>query len=137
MRAVYICSPLSGNMKKNLENVKEYCHCIINQYDGKVIPIAPHLYFTQFLDDTNKVEREQGIQCGLALLNTCDELWVIGTHVSDGMAREISDAAKLCKTIKWFEHRVDDVCSDGGPCTQTSYLIERNSSNGTTETTGE
>ena len=123
MRAVYVCSPLSGNMKKNLENVKEYCHCIINQYDGEVIPI--------------EVEREQGIQCGLALLNTCDELWVIGTHVSDGMAREISAAAKLRKTIKWFEHRVDVVCSNGGPCTQISGLIERNLSNGTTETTGE
>jgi len=47
MDKIFICSPYRGDEKKNLENVKRYCRDAA--YDG--IPIAPHLYFTQFLDE--------------------------------------------------------------------------------------
>lgn len=48
-----------------------------------VIPIAPHVYCTQFLDDTIPQEREAGMELGIALLDMCDELWVYGHKQSE------------------------------------------------------
>ena len=54
-KKIFICSPYRGDEKKNLENVKRYCRDAA--YDG--IPIALHLYFTQFLDE--KYDRYKGM----------------------------------------------------------------------------
>ena len=85
MKIVYICSPLKGDMKGNIERAKGYCReALFSGY----IPIAPHIYFTQFLDDTNEIERLIGMKCGIELLVLCDELWVYGKP-SEGMKEEI------------------------------------------------
>lgn len=65
MNKIYICSPYRGDTEKNIENVKRYCqYCA---WDG--IPIAPHLYFTQFLDDNSMTDRHRGMRWGLELLD--------------------------------------------------------------------
>lgn len=85
MKLVYICSPLKGDMQGNIEKARGYCReAILQGY----IPIAPHIYFTQFLDDTNETERLLGMKCGIELLPMCDELWVY-KDASMGMLQEI------------------------------------------------
>jgi len=85
MKKVYICSPLRGNYEYNIQQAKKYCREAL--FEG-YIPIAPHIYFTQFLDDTNDTERRLGMKCGIELLDMCDELWVYG-EPSEGMKMEI------------------------------------------------
>lgn len=85
MKLVYICSPLKGDIIGNIEKAKKYCVQAIEQ---DYIPIAPHVYFTQFLDDNNEEERKKGMQFGIELLKFCDELWVYGKQ-SEGMKKEI------------------------------------------------
>ena len=85
MKLVYICSPLKGDIQGNIEKARGYCReALLQGY----LPIAPHIYFTQFLDDTNEIERLLGMQCGIYLLPMCDELWVYG-EPSEGMQKEI------------------------------------------------
>ena len=55
--------------------------------DAGTIPIAPHLLFPQFLSE--ETERELAIFMDLVLLGKCEQLWVFGGEVSDGMRREI------------------------------------------------
>lgn len=60
---------------------------------GEIYYIAPHVYFTQFLDDTKPEERAAGMDMGLSLLAMCDELWVYGIeNPSEGMRNEIEYA---------------------------------------------
>lgn len=92
---VYICSPLRGNVTKNIERAIEYCRFAASK---GVIPFAPHVYFTQFLDDTDPVQRAAGMRMGLAMLPRCKELWVFGPP-SEGMRAEIELAQKLKKKI--------------------------------------
>ena len=66
MKIIYVCSPLSGN-PKNIEKAKEYC-----------IPFAPHIYFTQFMDDNNPNERRLALEMNKRFLELCDELWILG-----------------------------------------------------------
>ena len=104
-KLVYICSPCRGDYEKNIREARGYCQVVMKNYPD-VIPIAPHVYFTQFLDDTNPTERSLGMEAGLALLDMCDEIWVYGlTNPSEGMQAEIEYALKNGIKIRdGFDH---------------------------------
>lgn len=88
-KLVYICSPYHGDMEQNRQNAVEYC-----EYAAQmgVTPLAPHTIFTQYLDDDVPSQREVGIRMGLELLKRCDEIWVFGPEITEGMKREIIQA---------------------------------------------
>ena len=92
-KKIYVCSPLRGDIEQNIENAKLYCTYIVREFG--YIPVAPHIYFTQFLDDNIDSEREFGIRAGLSLLPNCDELWYFGRNITEGMTEEIDLAMKL------------------------------------------
>lgn len=91
MRLVYICSPLRGDMEKNIERAHEYCAYAA---ECGMIPLAPHTIFTKYLDDQRPEQRERGLTMGLELLKRCDEIWVCGSTISQGMKGEIDLAAE-------------------------------------------
>lgn len=103
MNLVYVCSPYRGDskkaVKKNVKRARKYCR-LVAQQGG--IPFAPHLLFTQFLDDANPRNRRMGLRLGLAMLKRCDELWVFGKP-SEGMASEIAYAMKLGLPVRWHD----------------------------------
>lgn len=96
---IYVCSPFKGDIEHNIEQARQYCRRVIKT--GK-IPFAPHLYFPQFLDDTDPQERKQGIKYAIHMMRFCTEVWVFGDVVSDGMRLEIEHANKTGKAVKYF-----------------------------------
>ena len=96
---IFVCSPYRGNEKKNIEFAKQCCKkvCELNQ-----IPFAPHLYFTQFLDDSIGLERKQGMKYGLEFMKICDEVWVFGNTISSGMKEEIEYANSIGKKVYFY-----------------------------------
>ena len=46
--------PLAGDMDNNMEKARRYCKFAVR---SGAIPLAPHLLFPQFMDDTNPDER--------------------------------------------------------------------------------
>ena len=79
-------------MEKNITKAQGYCREAAELWPD-VLPIAPHVYCTQFLDDTNPQDRAVGMDMGLSLLSMCDELWVYGIdNPSEGMKAEIAYA---------------------------------------------
>ena len=84
MKKVYICSPCRGDYENNIQRAKEYSRAAAMK---GCIPIAPHIYLTQFMDDTIPAERELALSFGRELVLQCDELWAFGlSHPSAGMA---------------------------------------------------
>lgn len=96
---VYVCSPLSGDMERNAENARRYCRFAVN---SGCIPLAPHLYFPQFMDDGNGTERDLALFMDIVLLSKCSELWVFGERISKGMSIEIEKAKRKGQPIRWF-----------------------------------
>ena len=92
-KLIYICSPYRADTQEgvaeNERNAERYCRQAIQ---AGYIPIAPHLYFTRFLDDSNAREREAGLKMGRAILLECSELWICGNRISAGMEAEIATA---------------------------------------------
>lgn len=94
---VYICSPFSGDISGNIERAKKYSRYTV---DSKAIPIAPHLLFPQFMDDD--AERELALFMDMVLLGKCEELWVFGETVTEGMSAEIAKAKRKNMKIRYF-----------------------------------
>ena len=86
---VYICSPYSGDVEKNVNTARRYSRFDVDQ---GYIPLAPHLLFPQFLDDNDESERALGLFFGNALMSKCAEVWVFGDRISAGMETEIRRA---------------------------------------------
>ena len=100
MKLVYIASPYAGDVQANTEAAKGYCRAALEE---GVVPIAPHLLYPQFLEDSDPAERNLGLRAGLELLARCDELWVCGPEISPGMSREIQFAQGLGIPIRQVE----------------------------------
>ena len=95
---VYICSPYSGDIKKNTDNARKYCRYAV---DKGVIPMCPHLLFPQFMrEDT---ERDLALFMDLVLLTKCAAVWVFGDTVTDGMRLEINRAEKRGQEVRFIE----------------------------------
>lgn len=99
LKKVYICSPLGGNIMQNIENVKLYARYAL---ECGTAPVVPH-FLALCLDDNKKEERELGLSAGLSLLWFCDELWVFGDKISQGMQKEIKFCENLNILIKYIK----------------------------------
>lgn len=103
---IYICSPLRGDVERNIQKAIGFSRYVYSQGG---IPLAPHVIFTAFLDDTIPEERAAGISMGLELLTKCDELWVFSDKVSEGMEKEIGRAKELGLKVKRLNSRLEVV----------------------------
>ena len=106
-KKIFVCSPYRPlaeteesrkvELESNLHRAKTACRILTTL---GFMPLAPHLYFTTFLKDEEKRERENGIRLGLQWLEEADELWVFGNTISEGMAVEIARAKELAKPVR-------------------------------------
>ncbi|MFP2958470.1 exonuclease domain-containing protein [Myxococcus sp. 1LA] len=89
-RRVYVCHPFASDPAGNIERVRAISQFLL---DDGVLPIAPHLYLPQLVDEATG--REQALALCLELLATCDEVRVFGELVTEGMERELREAKRL------------------------------------------
>ena len=104
---VYICSPYSGDTAWNVANAQKYsrfavdCHCV---------PITPHIYFTQFMNDDDPEERRLALFMNIILMTMCTELWVFGSEITEGMRAELRQAKRKNMRIRYFSEELEEVC---------------------------
>ncbi|MHB9037905.1 MAG: DUF7768 domain-containing protein [Armatimonadota bacterium] len=98
---VFICSRYAGDIEHNVGVAQALCRMAV---ESGFAPFAPHLLYTQFLDDSDWAQRELGISMGLRFMETCDEVWVCVSDdgVSEGMRREMKHARHLNKPMVIF-----------------------------------
>lgn len=104
---VYICSPYShGCINDNIKNARRYSRFAV---DTHYVPIAPHLLFPQFMDDSLGEDRQTAMFMNLVLLSKCTQLWVFGSVCSDGMQQEIKWAKQHHMIIRYFTEELEEV----------------------------
>ena len=99
MKTVFICSPYRGNVVENEKKAIAYSK---QAAKAGYVPLTPHLLLTRFLNDQNPDERIQALTMGQELLKRCDEIWVYGPTISQGMKYEIDTAKELGKPFRLF-----------------------------------
>lgn len=103
---IFVCSPYRpastdpavarSQLEANVERVRLACRMLAKL---GCLPLAPHLYFTQFLKDGDTGEREEGMALGLEWLAQADEVWAFGEEITEGMSREIAAAKEMGKPV--------------------------------------
>ena len=92
-------------MQRNIVKANYYSRFA---YEKGYLPIAPHTIFPQFLSDDNAQERKEGMLMGLQLLEMCEELWVFGPFISEGMKKEIEYARHRGMTTRYFSEGLEE-----------------------------
>lgn len=106
MPKVFISSPFAGDTKQNIKNARRYCAFAVR---SGYIPFAPHLFYPQFLSDSDAKQRELGLFMGMVFLDGCKEIWVFGERISSGMRLEIDRARKRGLTLRFFTEDCKEV----------------------------
>lgn len=124
----FVCSPCHTNEKHTLEeNIKtasRYCLNIALDEGESVVPFAPHVFFTAFLDDDELEDREYAIESGKKFLSHANKLLVFDDdgYVSEGMKDEIEYANRMGIAVEFVpkehEYRSDIIH-------QRSYIDEK------------
>lgn len=111
MKKIYVCTNRDGT-SETIRKAKEYCAFVAKKCGA--IPIAPHIYFTQFLDDIPEEKAFKAL-AALQLLSECDELWYFGDHISKGMVQEIVAAKEQNIRVRYVsENEIKDLTSGKG-----------------------
>lgn len=97
-RKAYICSRYRAKTEEEkqhyIDNARKGSRMIMDRGD---LPITPHIYFTQFLDDRVNEDRLRGMAFAMDLLRHSDYVVAIieNNEISNGMDREMREAARL------------------------------------------
>jgi len=105
MPLVYVCSPLRGEVECNVQRAQWYSRQAVKL---GYIPITPHIYFTQFMNDESPAERDKALFMNKVLLGKCHELWVVGETISEGMQLEIKWARWRRMPIRYFSEDMEE-----------------------------
>ena len=100
-RRIYVCHPYADDPETNTERVRGICRALT---DSGYLPIAPHVYLPQFIDEGT--ERERALSLCLELVGTCDEVRVYGGRITSGMRREIEYAEARAIPVRIVESEV-------------------------------
>lgn len=97
---VYICSPYSGDVEATVVLARRFSACAAS---ARQIPLAPHLHYPQFMDETDPDARELAMFFNRFLLSKCEQLWAYIGRVSAGMRAEIDWAHQMDIPTRFFD----------------------------------
>ena len=89
---VYICAPLQGNEKKNIEFARQKALEVFADGD---VPICPHILFSYAANPNHPEQDAKTKEMSLRLLEACQQINVYGSVWTDEMWDEIRHANKL------------------------------------------
>ena len=111
MSITYICSPYRGETTEAVVRHTSYAaHLTTEAIRAGEVPITPHLYIPQALNDRDPEERQLALDIGLRLLCQCTRM-IVGLRfgISDGMKDEIEAAVAGGIPILWIDAKPEDI----------------------------
>ena len=85
-KLVYICAPLRGDVANNIEFARQKAQEVFQSGD---IPVCPHITLPSNADPACSVQDEAAREMGLRLLESCHQINVYGSTITEGMRAEI------------------------------------------------
>ena len=106
MRRIVIESPYRGPDDLVAEHVAYAEECMLDALNRQEAPFASHLLYTRVLDDSDQVQRAQGINAGHAWLHVADAVVVYkDLGISEGMRAGIKTALFHGKKVEYRKIR--------------------------------
>ena len=104
MKRVYICAPyLADSREERRRNTKYVKSLAWFACTRGMVPVAPRLMYSAFLDDEDIDEHCYGVFCSFELLRSCSEVWVPeDLELDKGMKMELRQAKTLGLPVRFF-----------------------------------
>ena len=99
-KQVYICAPLLGNVKKNISRADRYRQYAIV---CGVSPVSVHEDY-RVVDWNNQRQVQLALENALTKIWCSDELWVMGTEITDRMREEIEFCNEFNITVRYISN---------------------------------
>ena len=99
-KQVYICSPLLGNTGKNIAKADRYRQYAI---DCGVSPVSIHEDY-RVVDWNNQRQVQLALENALTKIWCSDELWVMGSEITDRMREEIEFCNEFNITVRYISN---------------------------------
>ena len=64
------------------------------------------------MSDGNQEERDLALFMDIVLMGKCDEVWVLGDRISEGMKTEIETAKRRRQKVRYFNGKYEEVTDD-------------------------
>ncbi len=88
-KLVYICVPLRGDVIGNIEFARQKAQEV---FQSGSIPVCPHITLPSNADPACSVQDEAAREMGLQLVESCQQLNIYGSTITEGMRAEIHRA---------------------------------------------
>ncbi len=88
-KLVYICAPLRGDVIGSIEFARQKAQEV---FQSGSIPVCPHITLPSNADPACSVQDEAAREMGLQLVESCQQLNVYGSTITEGMRAEIHRA---------------------------------------------
>ena len=88
-KLVYICAPLRGDVIGSIEFARQKAQEV---FQSGSIPVCPHITLPSNADPACSVQDEAAREMGLRLVESCQQLNVYGSTITEGMRAEIHRA---------------------------------------------
>lgn len=98
MKVVYIAHPLGAGPGREF-NRRRASRWVAWAAEQGVAPVADWIILSGQWDEAR---REQGLDIDMALVERCDEVWLVGGRISPGMALEADKARLIGKPVRDF-----------------------------------
>lgn len=85
----YIAHPFGQDPERNRAKARRWVRWAVT---SGYAPEAMWILLTELFDDATPEQRALGLRVDCALVERCDEVWLVGGHVSLGMATEARHA---------------------------------------------
>lgn len=102
---VYICAPFRGAVKENTKKAIFYAKFA---YQKGAIPLTPHILFP-FLDEELETDRTAALFMDTILLGKCQEVWVFGNQITEGMELELEISKRRKQKIRYFTEECEEI----------------------------
>lgn len=103
---VYICAPLRGNVENNIEFARQKAQEV---FQAGGIPVCPHLMFPPIADPGNPAQDQAAREMGLRLVESCQQVHVYGSTITEGMRAEIQRAQERSVPVVFEQECVRQV----------------------------
>lgn len=102
MKVIFLAHPVRDvdgyTLEQNLERAERWYRWICDSFPG-VSPVAPWIISCRVFDDADADQRDAGLVRNEAVIEACDEVWLVGGRVTSGMARERDHALASGKPV--------------------------------------
>ncbi len=105
-KLVYICAPLRGDVIGNIEFARQKAQEV---FQAGGIPVCPHITLPSNADPACSVQDEAAREMGLQLVESCQQLNVYGSTITEGMRAEIQRAQERGVPVVFEQERVRQV----------------------------